>query len=225
LENVFEQRKLERERKRKEKKEEFKTLPEGQQAIIKSSSKASKNARKRDIENSKVLTDEEMEQANALQSKAQEAKMKLVPERKIKNNFKFAQFIQRNWKVLRMGKYLTMAEKNFLVDIMPNIGFDSNCIVDDVMKTSNAVPLTQQDIANMLGTNKSKVSKLVSSLIDKGIMARSETGIEDNNARAYALFVNPNVIISGNKDSVNLTLQAMFKKVPKELRDLPDQLF
>jgi hypothetical protein len=41
-----------------------------------------------------------------------------------------------------------------------NIGFLSNCIVDDISKKS-PVPLTQQEIANLLGTNKSKISKIV----------------------------------------------------------------
>lgn len=185
---------------------------------------AERKARLRDLENGKILTEEEMQQANELQAKANSRGMKLVPEKKIKNKAKFAQFIQQNWGVLRMNKYLTMAEKNFLMDIMPNIGFQSNCIVDDVSKKS-PVPLTQQEIAKLLGTDKSKISKLVTSLMDKGIIARSETGLEDNNARSYALFVNPNIIISGDKDNVNLTLQAMFRKVPKELKNLPERLF
>jgi DNA-binding Lrp family transcriptional regulator len=187
-------------------------------------SEAEKKARLRDLENEKVLTEEEMKQANDLQAKANSRGMKLVPEKKVKNKAKFAQFIQQNWGVLRMNKYLTMAEKNFLMDIMPNIGFQSNCIVDDVSKKS-PVPLSQQEIAKLLGTDKSKISKLVTSLLDKGIIARSETSLEDNNARSYALFVNPNIIISGDKDNVNLTLQAMFKKVPKELKNLPERIF
>jgi predicted transcriptional regulator len=187
-------------------------------------SEAEKKARLRDLENEKILTEEEMQQANDLQAKANSRGMMLVPEKKIKNKAKFAQFIQQNWGALRMNKYLTMAEKNFLMDIMPNIGFQSNCIVDDVNKKS-PVPLTQQEIAKLLNTDKSKISKLVTSLMDKGIIARSETGLEDNNARSYALFVNPNIIISGDKDNVNLTLQAMFKKVPKALNNLPEKLF
>jgi predicted transcriptional regulator len=187
-------------------------------------SEAEKKARLRDLENEKILTEEEMQQANDLQAKANSRGMMLVPEKKIKNKAKFAQFIQQNWGALRMNKYLTMAEKNFLMDIMPNIGFQSNCIVDDVNKKS-PVPLTQQEIAKLLNTDKSKISKLVTSLMDKGIIARSETGLEDNNARSYALFVNPNIIISGDKDNVNLTLQAMFKKVPKVLNNLPEKLF
>lgn len=189
-------------------------------------SKAERNARTRDLEihkSMKPLTDEEMAEANRLQGKANARGMKLVPEKRIKNKAKFAQLIQQNWSVLRMNKYLTMQEKNFLVDITPNIGFLSNCVVDDINKT-NPVPLTQQDIADLLGTDKSKISKIIKSLIDKGIVARSETGLDDNNARAYALFINPNIIFSGDKDKVNLTLQAMFKKVPKELHNLPVKL-
>lgn len=224
MENVFEQRKLERERKRTEKEEEFKALPEGQQAIIESSSKASKNARKRDIESSKVLTDEEMEQANALQTKAQEAKMKLVPERKIKNRARFVQLIQENILYLRDIKYLTTAEKNFLMDIVPNVEFSSNCIVDDCSKV-NSLPLTQSDLAQVLGKKKQNVNPIIKSLIDKGVLARSESGLEDNNVRAYALFVNPHIMFSGDKDHVNSTLKAMFRKTPKVLEKLPIKLF
>lgn len=189
-------------------------------------SKAERNARKRDLEieeSKKPLTDDEMAEANRLQAKANSRGMKLVPEKRIKNKAKFAQLIQQNWTFLRDTKYLTMQEKTFLLDLMPNIGFLSNCIVDDINK-KNPIPLTQQDIADLLGTNKSKISKIVKCLLDKGIIARSETGLDDNNVRAYALFINPNIIFSGDRDNINLTLQAMFKKVPKDLHNLPVKL-
>jgi predicted transcriptional regulator len=125
---------------------------------------------------------------------------------------------------LRMKKYLTSAEKNFLVDLVPNIGFLSNCIVDDPKK-KNQTPLTQKEIADLLGIDKANVSKIVKRLIDKGVIARSETGVDGSNARAYALYINPNIIFSGSKDDVNLTLVTMFKKIPKELKDLPEKLF
>ncbi|PEC57467.1 hypothetical protein CON91_33110, partial [Bacillus wiedmannii] len=79
-----------------------------------------KNARLREIESSKILSEEEMYLANDLQAKANSKGMKLVPERKIKNNFRFAQFIQANWSYLRDIKYLTNAEKTFLIDILSN---------------------------------------------------------------------------------------------------------
>lgn len=183
-----------------------------------------KNARLRDIEASKILSEEEMYLANDLQAKANSKGMKLVPERKIKNNFRFAQLIQANWSYLREIKYLTSAEKTFLIDILSNIGFLSNCIVDDVQK-KNPTPLNQQAIADLLGTYKPNVSRTVKKLVDKGVLCKAELGLEENNARAYSLFVNPNIIFSGNKDEVNQTLQAMFSKVPKELKKLPQRLF
>jgi predicted transcriptional regulator len=197
---------------------------EGFESLKKALDEASKNARLRDLKTEQVLSREEMELVNELQAKANARGMKLVPERKIKNRAKFAQCIQQNWEYLRSIKYLTMQEKSFLLDILPNVGFLSNCLVDDVTKKS-PIPLTQKDIADLLGTNKSKISKIVRSLMNKGIIARSETGIEGNNVRAYALFINPNIIFSGDKDAVNPTLKAMFSRVPKELNKLPEKLF
>ncbi|HEF7293144.1 TPA: MarR family transcriptional regulator, partial [Bacillus cereus] len=76
-----------------------------------------------------------------------------------------------------------------------------------------------------IGRHETKVSPLVRKLIDKGIIARSESGVDDNNVRAYALFINPHVMFSGNRDEVNPTLKAMFRKVPKQLKNLPIKLF
>ncbi|MDF9507251.1 winged helix-turn-helix transcriptional regulator [Bacillus cereus] len=186
--------------------------------------KAERKARKRDIENSKILTDEEMQQANELQAKANSQGMKLVPERKVKNNSRFVQLNQANLIYLREISYLKTAEKNFLFEIASNVGLLSNCIVDDVYKKS-PVPLTQTEIAEVLGKKKQNVNPIIKQLIDKGIIARAETGLDNNNVRAYSLFLNPNIMYSGNRDEVNPTLQAMFKKVPKELKKLPSPMF
>ncbi|MED1058988.1 MarR family transcriptional regulator [Bacillus pseudomycoides] len=185
---------------------------------------AEKNARRRDIENSKVLTEEELRQANELQAKANARGMKLVPERKIKSKVKFAQIIQDNIGYLEEIDYLDNKEIVFLWKISRKIGFLSNCIVDDIHKKS-PIPLTQTDIALILKRTKNNVNPIIKSLVDKGILAVSEIGVEGNNVRANAYFMNPNIIFAGNKDDVNLTLQAMFYKVPKELTKLPIRLF
>ncbi|MBC6973926.1 MarR family transcriptional regulator [Bacillus sp. Xin] len=185
---------------------------------------AEKNARLRDIESSKILSEEEMQLANELQSKANARGMKLVPERKVKNKAKFAQFIQQNWKYINEIKYITTAEKAFLVDIIPYIGFGSNCIVENT-EVKQQIPLTQEGLGKLIGKNKSQMSKIIKPLIDKGILDRTEGSIEENNVRTYAIFVNPNIIYSGDRDNVNPTLQAMFRRVPKELKKLPIQLF
>jgi hypothetical protein len=39
-------------------------------------------------------------------------------------------------------------------------------------------------LAKALGRGKNKISPLVTSLVDKGIMARAELGLEDNNVRS-----------------------------------------
>lgn len=193
-------------------------------AVSKSLAAATKSSRLRELEAEKILTEEELEQANQLQAKANARGMKLVPERKVKNKAKFVQIIQQNIMFLQQQKYLTNAEKVFLFDIAGYVGFLSNCIVNDVtLKTPT--PLTQTDLANVIGRHKTKVSPIINSLIDKGVMARSESSLEANNVRAYALFVNPNIMFSGNRDEVNLTLKAMFSKSPKELKNLPIQLF
>lgn len=185
---------------------------------------AEKKARLREIQNEKVLSEEELKQASELQTKANSRGMILIPEKKVKNRARFVQLIQENISYLRDIKYLTTAEKNFLMDIVPNIEFLSNCIVDDCKKSS-PIPVTQSDLAVILGKKKQNVNPIIKGLVDKGILARSESGLENNNVRAYALFVNPHIMFSGDKDKVNPTLKAMFKKTPNELKKLPVRLF
>jgi CRP-like cAMP-binding protein len=186
---------------------------------------AERKARLRDIQNEKVLTEEEMKVANELQTKAQARGMKLVPERKVKSKVRFVQFLQTNWDYLRENGYLTSEEKVFLVDIQAYIGLHSNAIVDDVNK-KNPMPLNQTQIAELLRTSKTKISRVVNNLVKKGILTKAESGIEGNNVRAYTLFVNPNIIFAGDKDSVNESLKVMFRKpMSGKLKDLPDRLF
>ncbi|MBX0350565.1 MarR family transcriptional regulator [Bacillus toyonensis] len=183
-----------------------------------------RNARLRDIESSKILSEEEIKLANELQAKANSRGMKLVPERKIKNKAKFVQIIQQNLQYLFEIDYLTNAEKVFLLNVSMCVGFLSNCLVNDI-NSKEQIPLTQRELAKKIGRHETKVSPLVRKLIDKGIIARSESGVDNNNVRAYALFINPHIMFSGNRDEVNPTLKAMFKKVPKQLKNLPIKLF
>ncbi|HDX9661177.1 TPA: MarR family transcriptional regulator [Bacillus toyonensis] len=184
---------------------------------------AEKNARLRDIENSKILSEEEMYLANELQAKANLHGMKLVPERKIKNKAKFAQIIQENWLFLIQNNYLKNEEIMFLNKIIGFIGFRSNCIVHDI-NTKEQLPMTQTEIAEKIGSSKNTVSRLVKQLIEKGLIGRFESGRDGINARMYALYINPNVILCGDRDNINQTLQTMFIRKPKELKNLPIKL-
>jgi hypothetical protein len=186
---------------------------------------AEKNARLRDIQNSKVLTEDELRLANELQAKANSKGMKLVPERKVKNKAKFAQIIQENWLYLIQNDYLKTEEIVFLNKIIGFIfiGFRSNCIVHDI-NAKEQIPMTQTEIAEKIRSSKNTVSRLVRQLIDKGIIGRFESGREGINARMYALYINPNVILCGDRDAINQTLQTMVVKKPKGLKNLPIKL-
>lgn len=184
---------------------------------------AEKNARLRDIENLRILSEEEMYIANELQAKANSYGMKLVPERKVKNKAKFAQIIQENWLYLIQNSYLKNEEIMFLNKIVGFIGFRSNCIVHDI-NTKEQLPMTQTEIAEKIGSSKNTVSRLIKQLIEKGLIGRFESGRDGINARMYALYINPNVILCGDRDNINQTLQTMFTKKTKELKKLPIKL-
>ncbi|MGG4425005.1 helix-turn-helix domain-containing protein [Bacillus velezensis] len=197
-------------------------------SLSKSLEAAETAARSRELEkeSQEQWNSEDMQVANDLSEKAAKNGMKLVPDRKVKSRVRFAQMIQVNFAFLRSKKYLTTAEKNFIIDIMPNVGFLSNCLVDDILK-KNPVPLTQTEIAAILGKKKQNVNPIINSLIDKGILARSESGLENNNVRAYAVYFNPHIVFCGDRDNVNDTLKTMFNKPMKKkvLKELPEKLW
>ncbi|MFP3380153.1 helix-turn-helix domain-containing protein [Bacillus sp. SIMBA_069] len=187
---------------------------------------AEKNARLRDIENSKILSEEEMYIANELQSKANLRGMKLVPERKVKNKAKFVQIIQDNWSYLQSISYLKNEEIVFLMSLIPFIGFGSNAIVDNPKK-KQPLPLTQRELAKSLETSETKVSRVVKALYTKGIIARSESVVENSNVKSYALFINPHILYAGDRDNIEEGLKIQFIKImrAKPLKDLPIKFF
>lgn len=187
---------------------------------------AEKNARLRDIENSKILSEEEMYLANELQSKANLRGMKLVPERKVKNKAKFVQIIQDNWSYLQSISYLKNEEIVFLMNLIPFIGFGSNAIVDNPKK-KQPLPLTQRELAKSLETSETKVSRVVKALYTKGIISRSESVVENSNVKSYALFINPHILYAGDRDNIEEGLKIQFIKImrAKPLKDLPIKFF
>ncbi|PHB15965.1 helix-turn-helix domain-containing protein [Bacillus toyonensis] len=187
---------------------------------------AEKNARLRDIENSKILSEEEMYLANELQAKASTRGMKLVPERKVKNKARFVQIIQDNWSYLQSISYLKNEEIVFLMNLIPFIGFGSNAIVDNPKK-KQPLPITQRELAKSLGTSETKVSRVVKALYTKGIIARSESVVENSNVKSYALFINPHILYAGDRDNIEEGLKIQFIKImkAKPLKDLPIKFF
>lgn len=195
---------------------------------------AEKKARARDLELEKknfqqehngVLKDE-LEKAIDLISKATGKEHYIGTKRAPQSRVRFVQSMQENVGHLNKREYLTGREKIFLNDMVPYIAFSSNCIVLDI-KAKNPVPANITEIANMIGSDRSNTSKVINSLVKKGILFKGESGIEGNNAKAYAIFVNPHIFYAGDKDNVNEALKVMFYKAMKMpiLKELPDKLF
>ncbi|HDR7210891.1 MarR family transcriptional regulator [Heyndrickxia sporothermodurans] len=195
---------------------------------------AEKKARKRDFDLEKLqyaldhggIPQDQLENAMELLSKATGKDLYIGTKRSPQSKVRFAQSLQENLGFLNANGYLTNKEKVFLSDITPFIAFSSNCIVHDI-KAKNPVPANVSEIAKLIGISRQNTSLAINSLVKKGLLFKGESGVEGNNAKAYAVFVNPHVIYAGDKDSVNEALQVMFHKAMKMpiLKDLPDKLF
>ncbi|HDR4897781.1 TPA: MarR family transcriptional regulator [Bacillus cereus] len=147
---------------------------------------------------------------------------KKSPQSKVR----FVQILQENLTYLSENDYLTSREKIFLFDIMQYVAFESNGIVLDI-KAKNQTPINISEIAKLIKTERSHTSRIITSLVKKGLLFKGESGIEGNNARASVIFVNPHVIYAGDKDNVNEALKLMFYKAMKMpiLKNLPNKLF
>ncbi|HDR5272035.1 MarR family transcriptional regulator [Bacillus thuringiensis] len=193
-----------------------------------------KNARIRDLEmeNEKFKQDHnevskvELEKAMETMAKATGKELYIGTKKSLHSKVRFAQSLQENLGFLNKNAYLTNKEKVFLSDITPYIAFSSNCIVHDI-KAKNPVPANVSEIAKLIGISRQNTSLAINSLVKKGLLFKGDSGVEGNNAKAYAVFVNPHIIYAGDKDSVNEALQVMFYKAMKMkiLKDLPDKLF
>lgn len=195
---------------------------------------AERNARKRDFENEKEqfknehngVDQEAVDDAMRLLSQATGKDVYIGTKRSPQSKVRFVQLMQMNMGFLYENGYLTSREKIFLLDIMPYVAFDSNGLVLDI-RAKNPTPANISEIAKLIKTERSHTSRIITSLVKKGLLFKGESGVEGNNAKAYAIFINPHIIYAGDKDNVNEALKLMFNKAMKLpiLRDLPDKLF
>jgi len=194
---------------------------------------AEQNARLRDLEVEKEkfkedhhgIEQEEVKQAMETLSKATGKDIYIGTKRSPKSKVKFAQFIQDNWDYALENNYFTDEQMLFLLRVQRYMQFKSNCIVDDIHSRS-AVPLTQKAIAQRLKTSAPKVSRIVNELVDKGVIVKAQgQKTEGNNARTYALFINPNIIYSGERDNIETTLKALFANSKPLFKEFPVTLF
>ncbi|EJR48092.1 hypothetical protein IIO_06671 [Bacillus cereus VD115] len=195
---------------------------------------AEQKARKRDLEIEQKRFEEEhygmdqdaVDEALKVLSKATGGKEIYIGTKKSpQSRVKFVQLIQDNWDYALETGYFTDEEILFLLRVQRFLQFKSNCIVDDIHSRS-AVPMTQTKIAERLKTSKPKVSRILKQLQNKGVVVKAiGQEIEGNNVRTNAVFINPNIMYSGERDNIEITLKALFQKSKSILKDFPIALF
>lgn len=195
---------------------------------------AEKNSRTRDFKNTKEkfkqdyhgVDQEEVNNAMKTLSKATGGKEVFIgTKRSPQSKVRFVQLIQDNWNYALETGFFTDEEMLFLLRVQRFLQFKSNCIVDDIHSRS-AIPMTQKQIAERLGTSSPKVSRIVNGLVEKGVIVKANGHrAEGVKARTYALFINPNIIYSGDRDKVEITLQALFTNAKPLLKNFPIALF
>lgn len=195
---------------------------------------AERKARKRDceieqekfIEKHNGVSQDELQKALETMNKATGQEHYIGTKKSPQSKVRFVQILQENLDYLYENKYLTGREKIFLFDIMRYVAFSSNCVVLDI-KEKNGTPANISEIAKLIKANRANTSITINSLIKKGLLAKAESGVESNNAKAYSIFINPHIIYAGDKDNINETLKVMFHKAMKipVLKNLPDKLF
>ncbi|WP_282053320.1 replication/maintenance protein RepL, partial [Priestia flexa] len=146
-------------------------------------------------------------------------------KRSPKSKVKFAQFIQDNWDYALDNDFFTDEEILFLVRIQRFLQFKGNCIVDNIHSRS-PIPMTQKAIAERLGTSAPTVSRIVKNLVNKGVIVKANGHRPEGvKARTYALFINPNIIYSGDRDNVETTLKTLFTNAKPLFKKFPVALF
>lgn len=196
--------------------------------------KAEQKARQRDLDIKRLqealdhggIPQEDIQDALALLGRGTGKELYIGTKKSPQSKVRFAQILQENMKYLSNEDFLSLSEKGFLLDIIPYVSFHSNALVFDI-KTKNPMPMNISELARELKRARHKTSELVNSLVKKGILAKAESGIEGNNAKAYSIFVNPHIIYAGDKDNVPEHLQVIFNKAMKmkHLKELPNKLF
>ncbi|EJQ19210.1 MULTISPECIES: helix-turn-helix domain-containing protein [Bacillus cereus group] len=194
---------------------------------------AEKNARNKDleIENEKFKQDhneisrDELEKAMEIMAKATGKELYIGTKKSPQSKVRFVQLIQDNWNYALETEYLTDEEMLFLIRIQRFLQFKSNCIVDDI-HSRNAIPMSQTQIAERLGTSKPKVSRILKQLERKGIVVKAVSRrLEGSRFRTNAIFINPNIMFSGDRDNIEITLKALFINSKPLLKKFPVALF
>ena len=141
----------------------------------------------------------------------------IAKKKKPTDRVRFVQIIMDNMEYLNGIGYFTNAEQAFLLQISSYLEFKTNVIIeknnnDNEIDTNAATP---SYLAEKLGKTRESVSKIMNSLLKKGVLGVAEVGMTTDDGRictSRTWFVNPNIMCCAPKDSIDRATQHIFKK-------------
>ncbi|MFC3041624.1 hypothetical protein ACFOGI_15360 [Virgibacillus xinjiangensis] len=183
---------------------------------------AEHQARRRDAQNHIDLTTISLEE-----NKANEQGYGLFKLKK-KNHAPFCQAIQENLDTVIKSKLLTNSEIGLLLSLMPLVQLHSNAIID---RESNEF-MSISNIARYLDRERTSTSKLISRLLQKGMLFEfanvQEIKEYKRSVTQRPLFMNPEIIYSGDRNRINATLSRLvmeFDRLERKKVHLPWKLW
>lgn len=160
-------------------------------------SRAELNAKKREMI--------DLDMMDAQEAKANASGHTII-KKKLHNRAAFVQIIRENYEYLQEIKYLTRAEKAFLLDLTILAELHTNAIADT--KTGQFCSVSY--IARTLDRDLSGTSDLVNALIQKCVLFEFadiyEIKEHGRNVTERPLFFNPEIICCGDRNKINPTL-------------------
>lgn len=185
--------------------------------LQRSLSEAESNAKKRDIEveNEKYV---DIEVVNEMEERANKLGYGLYKIHN-KNQAGFIQTIYENWDIVIRNQYLTNAELAFLISIQPLIEYQVNAIINK----ETGQFMTVSEIAKYMNKDRTGVSRIIQSLIRKGILFEfvnvEELREFNRNVTSRTLFVNPELFYAGDRNKIDGTLAMLVSQYDKLEKD------
>jgi hypothetical protein len=133
--------------------------------------------------------------------------------------------IHENIRFLVKIKYLTNTGRSFLFEVSCYLEVGTNVLIEKDSNESdkrNINSASIQYLAKELGRERARVSSIMKSLKEKGILACAESGFRDETGRICTKrtwLMNPNIICTGRKSSIDrVTKNIFFKGVLKNFK-------
>ncbi|GAB3051209.1 hypothetical protein [Virgibacillus ainsalahensis] len=184
--------------------------------------KATHHAKRRDLQSDIDLTTISQEEEKANEKGYGLFKLKQ------KNNAHFCQAIQENLDMVIKSKHLTNSEIGLLLSLMPLVQLHSNAIIE--RETNEFMSISK--IARYLDRERTATSKIISRLLQKGMLFEfvnvQEIKEHKRSITQRPLFMNPEIIYSGDRNRINATLSRLvmeFDRLERKKVYLPWKLW